>query len=191
MKEKTDQLPITHSFTRSQVAMTVMRHKLKRPLRHKLLRRWQFRPMLAYIMKGEKQELLLHEDYVSLRLRGGAPVFLPCWDLATSTDDYNILLQDIYFIETGHEAMTSLLVNSTLLFVVGIFASVLTLAYAAASEEEPEGVHLLGGVDEADEAAKRAELRLFAAEECVVSSLNPLLDIAPAAHKQSVAACTF
>ena len=56
------QLPVTHSFTRSQIAMTgkpalliyqspacfadplamtVMSRKLKRPLRHKLLRRWQ------------------------------------------------------------------------------------------------------------------------------------------------------
>ena len=85
--------------------------------------------MLAYIMKGEKQELLLHEDYVSLRLRGGAPLFCCCWDLATSTDDYNILLHDIYFVETGHEAKTTLLVNSTALFVVGVFASILTLSY--------------------------------------------------------------
>ena len=165
------QLPVGHSYTRSQIAMKVLGRKIRRPLRHRILREWKFRPLLAYILRGEKQELMLHEDYVTLRLRGGSPVCCCCWELATSTDDYNILLQDIYFIETGHDAMTGIVINSTVVFVVGLCVALLTYMYAMASkiEEEEYGVHLLGGVDEADESKRRESLYAVASEEFVLA----------------------
>jgi hypothetical protein len=132
--------------------------------------------MLAYIMHGEKQELLLHEDYVTLRLRGGSPACCCCWKLTTSTDDYSILLQDIYFIETGHEAKTSLIINAATCCIIGTCVAVFIFLYAAASErlENEDGVYLLGGVDAAHERARRESLYTLLSEEVSLSFL-PLL----------------
>ena len=133
--------------------------------------------MLAYIMRGEKQELMLHEDYVTLQLRGGSPVCCCCCALTTSTDDYNILLQDIYFIETGHEAKTSLFINAAAFSVIGLCLALFTFLYIGASErrQEENGEYLLGGVDSADERARRERLYLLLTEEVVISFLPMLV----------------
>ena len=163
--------------------MKVLSRKLGRPLRHKLLRSWHFRPLLAYIMRGEKQELLLHEDYVTLRLRGGSPACCCCCELTTSTDDYSILLEDIYFIETGHEAKTSIIIISVVVFLAGACVACFILLYTAASErlEKENGVYLLGGTDAAHEQARRESLYSLLSSEFMISLLPMIVVILLAA----------
>jgi hypothetical protein len=72
----------------------------------------------------------LHQDYCSLRLRAGAPccVSLPlrlccgrecAQSLSTSTSDYCILLQDIYFIETGHTSIAHVVNGALMIALLG------------------------------------------------------------------------
>ena len=119
--------------TRSQVAMKILQRKIKRPLQHNVLRRWEFKPKLAYYLFSASTELLLHQDYCSLRRRSGAPLcvnmvvqFLCGWQqLATNSSDYCILLQDIYFIETGYAADGNAVLISLAIAVVGLIATCL------------------------------------------------------------------
>ena len=106
---------------------------------------------MAYLIFGEKQELLLHHDYVSLRLRSGAPVCMCCWTLATNTDLYNILLRDVYFIETGFEARTSLMNAVVGIFFGGLLCTVLAMAIVQWTNEWS---------NTGDETAMQRDLRL-------------------------------
>jgi hypothetical protein len=66
---------------RAKIPMLVLQRKLHRPLRHGLMRRWRFRPLLNYIIQGHDEQLLLHQDYVTLRMRKGTPVCLCCCEV--------------------------------------------------------------------------------------------------------------
>jgi hypothetical protein len=102
--------------------MEILQRKAHRPLRHDLLRIWTRRPKLGNLLFSQQSTLLLHEDYVSLRLSAGAPRC--CSDSLVSHDDYCVLLQDIYFIETGWIAVNHYITAAVFFLVFGLTASV-------------------------------------------------------------------
>ena len=142
------QSPINSHLTRSRVAISILQRKLARPLSHQLLRRWEFKPAAAYYCCGQSQELLLHQDYVSLRLRSQASFsalcLCCCRNAAENTSDYCVLHADCYFIETGTAVMggvDSLFAAVGWIFVLGLVSTVSWMLSIVAEIDRDPAVH--------------------------------------------------
>lgn len=111
--------------TRAKFPMSVLQRKTVRPLKHELLRRWQFRPLLPYLLTKREEQLLIFDDYVTLCVSEGTPVCCCCCTIAADYCNYTMLLKDVYFIETGME--TPPVLHQTLMFGSVLLLTVLAL----------------------------------------------------------------
>jgi hypothetical protein len=57
--------------------------------------------MLSYILHGADEQLLLHQDYLTLRVRKGTPIFCCCCEVAADHSDYVMLLK-VRVLALGH-----------------------------------------------------------------------------------------
>ena len=84
--------------------LDILQAKLGRPLRHERQASWEFVPCFGTMLGGQKDRLVVHQDYIHLHSRGGAPFLMHWFPHLSKKEDFYCLLKDIEFIETGEHA---------------------------------------------------------------------------------------
>eukprot|EP01043_Picozoa_sp_COSAG02_P029264 COSAG02_NODE_1813_length_10785_cov_17.017312_6_plen_1261_part_00 len=115
----------------------VNRHKK----RHDELIRWTYRPLCYRCVRGVREELILHRDFVHLHARSGIPVCCCTWKGCCGTkivnaclkfpvdeEDYYVLLRDTTFIESGTEFSTALVKGLYLVSLIGFVGTIVAIS---------------------------------------------------------------
>ena len=102
--------------------------------------RWTYRPLCYRCVRGVREELILHRDFVHLHARSGIPVCCCSWKGFCGTkiinsclkfpvdeEDYYVLLRDTTFIESGTEFSTAL-VKVHLVSLIAAVSTIVTIA---------------------------------------------------------------